>query len=46
VEKPFIGDGVAADYLRSADCAVALAACSASLMVVLALLFLAFRKVI
>ena len=46
VEKPFIGDGVAADYLRSADCAIALAACSAFLMVVLALLFLAFRKVI
>jgi len=38
VEKPFIGDGVAADYLRSADCAVALAACAASLTVVLALL--------
>jgi len=46
VEKPFIGDGVAEDYLRSADCAVALAACAASLMVVLALLFLTFRKVI
>ena len=46
VKKPFIGDGVAEDYLRSADCAVALAACAASLMVVLALLFLGFRKVI
>ena len=46
VEKPFIGDGVAADYLRSADCAVSLAAWAASLTVVLALLCLGFRKVI
>jgi adenosylcobinamide-phosphate synthase len=46
VEKPFIGDGGASDYLRSADSAVFLAVCAAFLMVALALLFLVFRKVI
>ncbi len=46
MEKPFIGDGVAADSLRSAERAVALAACAASLTVVLALLCLGLRTVI
>jgi adenosylcobinamide-phosphate synthase len=40
VEKPFIGDGVTVDYLRSADSAVFLAAWAASLTVALALLCL------
>lgn len=46
VEKPYIGDSGVAATLRSAECALALAACAATITVVLALACLSLRKVI